>query len=89
MQPAKESFEQALAISRELGDRWNEGRGLFQMGIIWRLQGNQEKSLAHYEQALAINREVNDRVGEARTLNSLGIFYQQTEQREKAAEIYE
>lgn len=58
--------EQALAISRELGDRPGEDAVLNNLGNVYFQQGRWDGAIRMYEQALVISRELGDRHGEGR-----------------------
>lgn len=63
----------ALEISRGIGDRAGEARGLRAYGFpIWE-QGRRADGEKAVRESLAISREIGDRSGEAATLGSLGI----------------
>ena len=47
-------YEQALSIARELGDRFNEGNSLYNMGIALYDVGEKENAMILVKQALAI-----------------------------------
>ncbi len=74
-QEALSYYEQALVISREVGDRCGEGKTLNNLGGVYDALGKKQEALAYYEQALVISREVGDRGGEGTTLNNIGILY--------------
>ena len=61
---AIDSYEQALAIAREIGDRRGEGADLGNLGNAYADLGQVERAIDSYEQALAIAREIGDRRGE-------------------------
>ena len=65
--------EQALAISREIGDRHGEGLSLSNLGTTYSDLGQVEQAIEHYEQALAIARETGDRRGQGHRLANLGL----------------
>ena len=83
------SYEQALPILQEVGDRAGEARTLNNIGVVYRRSGQPQKALAFYEQALHISREVGDRAGEARTLNNIAVIYRRIGQPQKALSSYE
>ena len=64
MRRAIEYYEQALLISREIGDRRGEGHWLGNLGIAYAALGEVRRAIEHYEQALLISREIGDRRGE-------------------------
>jgi tetratricopeptide (TPR) repeat protein len=65
---AIEQYEQALAISREIGDKSGEGAALGSLGLAYAALGETRKAIEYYEQALAIAREIGDRRGEGNAL---------------------
>ena len=72
---AIELYEQALKISREIGDRRGEGIELGNLGIAYADLGEARKAIEFYEQALEIAREIGDRRGEGNHLGNLGRAY--------------
>jgi len=86
---ARELYEQALPILREVGDRAGEATTLNNLAGVYQATGQPGKARELYEQALPILREVGDRAGEAATLSNLALVYQATGQPGKARELYE
>jgi tetratricopeptide (TPR) repeat protein len=58
---ALEHHKQALAISREIGDRRGEGNRLGNLSAAYRNLGQCEEAIAHFTRALAISREIGNR----------------------------
>jgi CHAT domain-containing protein/Tfp pilus assembly protein PilF len=83
------SYEQALAIRREIHDRPGEGSALHSLGFTYNSLGQYDKAIAYAEQALTIRREVKDRKGEAATLHNLAFAYVSLQQYDKAIEYSE
>ena len=88
-QQAVEEAEQALALWRELRDRYWEAHTLNLLGIAYKDLGRNDRAIEYYEQALQIRREVKDRAGEGSVLNNLAIAYNNLSRYEKAIEYYE
>ncbi|MBD2158408.1 tetratricopeptide repeat protein [Leptolyngbya sp. FACHB-16] len=65
-------YRQALTVSRELGDRLNEGIVLSNTALVYDDQGRYTEALDYYEQALTILREIGDRASEGTILNNMG-----------------
>jgi CHAT domain-containing protein len=65
------SYEQALAITREVGNRDWESLILSNLGEVHYALKQYEQAIAYLEQALALAREVGTRVGEADVLTNL------------------
>ena len=83
------TYEQALAISTEVGNRAVEGTTLANIGTVYLNLGRYEQALTTYEQALAISTEVGDRSVEGTTLNNIGGVYDNLGRNEQALAYYE
>jgi predicted ATPase len=68
---AQSLLREALALSRELGDRAREGRVLNNLGGVAIHQGDAVTAQACLEQAVTIHRETGNQTMEARVLNNL------------------
>ena len=55
---AIKSHEAALAISRDMGNRWLEGNELVNLGNVYTSLGQYEKAAASHEAAHALHREI-------------------------------
>jgi len=61
---------------REIGDRFNEGIGLGNLGNSYVSLGESHRAIDYYEQRIAIAREIGDRRGEGSALaNMSGVVY--------------
>jgi len=89
VEKAIEYHEQALVISKEIGDRRGEGNHLGNLGLANSDLGQVEKAIEYYEQTLVISKEISYRRGEGNSLGNLGIAYSHLGQVEKAIEYYE
>jgi len=72
-QNAFQSWEQALEIYRNIGDRRGEANTLDNLGSVYQFLGNYSNALDYYQQSLTIARDIGDRAGEAATLSSIGV----------------
>jgi len=72
---ALETYERALLIIREVGDRAHEAGALNNIGAVYDGLGERRRALEYYEQALPISHEVGDRANEGRALNNMGWIY--------------
>ena len=72
---AIEHYQQALEISRDIGDRRGEGNHLGNLGNAYAGLGEMPKAIEHHLQALEISREIGDRRGEGNHLGNLGSAY--------------
>ncbi|MDQ3042380.1 MAG: CHAT domain-containing protein, partial [Acidobacteriota bacterium] len=86
---AIECYEQALAIAREVKNRFGEGNALDNLSNIYSSLSNNEKAIEYLGQALTIYREIKNRAGEGNALNSLGRVHFSLIRYEKAIEYYE
>jgi|GEM_PF-1471886 len=83
------SYEKALAIAREIGDRRGEGNALGNLGLVYADLAQIDKAIGCYEQALVIAREIGDRQGEGAELSHLGVVYADLHQLDKAISSHE
>jgi serine/threonine protein kinase/tetratricopeptide (TPR) repeat protein len=64
--------EEALALSREIGDRQGEADATGHLGHVFESLGRFAEASEHYERNLALSREIGDRQGEANSTGNLG-----------------
>ena len=57
------SFEEALAIQREIGDEWSIGRELNSLGVVHRNVGDHERARSLLTESLTRRRRLGDTVG--------------------------
>ncbi|MGH3685677.1 MAG: TIR domain-containing protein, partial [Pseudonocardiaceae bacterium] len=69
---ARELYEQALPLHRDLGDQLGEATTLRSLGDTALAQNCYNEARELYEQALPLHRDLGDQLGEATTLRSLG-----------------
>jgi CHAT domain-containing protein len=70
---AKQSFEQALAIYREIKERAGEGQALKNLGNTYYSLENYAKAIEYAQGALEVARAISDRDLETRALLNLGL----------------
>jgi len=73
---ARQSFEQALDLFRELGDRWNEASVLHNLGRLDSRQGRALDALEHLRQARERWIDLGEQIKLAETLNGIGEVYE-------------
>jgi tetratricopeptide (TPR) repeat protein len=83
------TFQQALLLFRQIGDRVNEWRSLGWMGGIYNRLGQLPKALELQQQALSITQQIGDRSGTGNSLNNIGFIYDRLGQYAKALEFYQ
>ncbi|MEG4277477.1 CHAT domain-containing tetratricopeptide repeat protein [Microcoleus sp. MON1_C1] len=86
---ALHSWEQALTIYREIGNRQEEANSLGNLGNAYYSLGQYHRAIAFHEQSLEIKREIGDRQGEAISLGSLGNAYYSLGQYHRAIAFHE
>ena len=88
VQAAFQSWEIALRLYRETGNRRGEASVLGNLGIVYRFLGLTERAIALHNQALAIQREIGDREGQANSFGSLGNAYHYLGQYRRAIDFH-
>ena len=74
MAAALASYEAALNLFRQVGDRLGEANTLQAIGDVQNFRDENDAALASYEAALNLFRQVGSRLGEANTLKAIGMF---------------
>jgi tetratricopeptide (TPR) repeat protein len=69
---AVQRFEESLAISREIGDRWSAAAALNNLGGLALAQQYYDQAADFLGDSLALFREIGDRGAIAQTLTNLG-----------------
>jgi tetratricopeptide (TPR) repeat protein len=82
-------YENAVAIARDIRERWSESVWLSRLGNVYRVLGQIERAADLQEQALIIDREIGERTGEGWHLGNLGHAYLDLGQVEQALNLYE
>ena len=72
---AKEHYENAIAINKEIGLRKREARCYGMLGHVLNLMGEKIKTRKCLEKALEIRREIGDKAGEAECYGNLGLVF--------------
>ncbi len=67
------SFQAALKIYQQIGDRSGIADSLLDLGIVYDTIGKVPEAIQYYQQSLTIFRELGNRSGEADALNNLGM----------------
>jgi tetratricopeptide (TPR) repeat protein len=86
---ARRSYEQSLAIRRELDDRNGIAQSLNSLGSLARVQGEYTRAVALHEESLALFRQLEDKAGIASAQNSLGIVARYQGNYERAVALHE
>jgi len=88
-QPALAKAQAALALWREIGDRYSEADALGLVGYAHILMSRFEPAMEYCEQAVAVARETDNRFRLANTLGHLGRVYNTLGRPNKGIEIFE
>jgi eukaryotic-like serine/threonine-protein kinase len=86
--PARAALEEALALSRAMGDRHEEARGIHSLGHIVRAEGDLAKAETMYRRALEIALEVGNRRSASTALGSLANLSLERGELKEALESY-
>ncbi|RMG08689.1 MAG: CHAT domain-containing protein, partial [Cyanobacteria bacterium J055] len=81
---ALETFQTALQVYKNRGDRLRESDTLDRLGNLYDELGEYANALEYYQQSDNIRKEVGDRQGESETSTYLGITYIRLGQTQKA-----
>ena len=84
-----QSWQQALTIYREIGDRQGEGNALGALGNAYDSLGQYQQAIDYHQQRLTIAREIGDRGGEGNALNNLGLAYRSLGQYQLAIDYHQ
>ena len=85
---ALDYYNQALPLSRAVGDRAGEATTLNNIGRVYAALGEKPQALDYFNQALPLWRAVGDRAGEATTLNNIGSVYSALGDKPQALDYY-
>ena len=88
-QSAIAQFEQALVISREIGDRRGEGITLSNLGNAYTSLGDARRAIEQYQQALVLLSKVGERHAEGLTLGNLGVSFAALGEFRRAIDFHE
>ena len=86
---ARRLSEEALAISKEIGDKEVEASSHESLGIVFQSLGEHVKAKEYLEKALAIKKEIGDREEEGRYYGNLGNVFASLGEYAKAKEFLE
>jgi tetratricopeptide (TPR) repeat protein len=86
---AKEAYEAALPVMKDIGDTENEVVIQDQLGTLEMLEGNLPKAERHHREALKRVEPLNKLILEAKSWHNLGTVYQKAKHWKAAAEAYQ
>ncbi len=85
---AFQSWQQALAIYREIKDRSREGAALGNLGLAYLSLGKYEKAIEYQLQSAELAKVLGDRNGQANSFGNLGNAYLSLGKYDKATEYF-
>ena len=83
------TYEESLAISREIGDRSAVALILNNVAIVHRVRGDFAEAKKNYLESLAIRRAIGEKAGVAATLNNLANIMSDEGDLSGAKKVYE
>ncbi len=86
-QRAIDFHQQSLEISRNIGDRNDDGNSLGNLGNAYDSLGEYQRAIDFHQLSLEIFRDIGDRNGEGKSLNNLGIAYDSLGEYQRAIEF--
>ncbi|MEZ4862423.1 MAG: BTAD domain-containing putative transcriptional regulator [Caldilineaceae bacterium] len=72
---ARQGYEEALSLARDLHYRWGEGTSQYELGYVLRLQGEYSRAALLIENAITIFKEIGEHHRKASALITLGQVY--------------
>lgn len=72
LKAAIETWEEALQLYRQVGDRPGEAETLLGLGLVYNLLGNRQQAIDSYKQAIPVYQAARDKGGEALSLYRIG-----------------
>lgn len=87
LEAALQSFQQALTLQRQIGNRFGEAVVLNNLGVTYYYQGQYEKAIASYRESMQILWKIYDRAGIGAALNNQSIASLQLGDYRKAVEF--
>jgi tetratricopeptide (TPR) repeat protein len=85
---AEQHYRQALEISIEFNNRYEQASTFHQLGMVAQAQRQWDQAEQHYHQALEIKIEFNDRYSQASTYHQLGMVAQEQRQWDQGEQHY-
>lgn len=82
-------FQQAIAVSRQIGFRKGVALNFGNLGSAYHALGNMKKAISYHLRSLALARKAGDRKGEAGQLDELGVIYREKGQTDKAIKCHQ
>ncbi|WP_293154154.1 MULTISPECIES: CHAT domain-containing protein [unclassified Microcoleus] len=83
---ALQSWEEALTIYKQIGDRQGEAASIGNLGLAYYSLGQYHKAIKFHHQSCKVAREIGDRKQEANSLGNSGLVYYSLGQYDKAIE---
>lgn len=85
---ALEKFKSARKVFSEIGDKENEGKSAFEIGLMFQKLGKRDEALDNYKFALKLFQTTSNRLFQASTINYIGVIYSSLGERKLALDLY-
>jgi len=89
LEESRDHFQNAISISRSLGDLRLLGIGLFYLGSVKNKLGLTKEGKAHLYESLEISRSIRERFGISMACNSLGLILQKDNNPVEAQQMFQ
>jgi len=89
LEESRDHFQNAISISRSLGDLRLLGIGLFYLGSVKNKIGLTQEGKAHLYESLEISRSIRERFGISMACNSLGLILQKENNLVEAQQMFQ
>jgi len=89
LEESRDHFQNAISISRMLGDLRLLGIGLFYLGSVKNKLGLTQEGKAHLHESLEISRSIRERFGISMACNSLGLILQKEKNFNEAQQMFQ
>jgi len=86
---ARERYQEALTIYRDIGSRLGDANCIRELGDIHSSLSELPQARERYQKALTIYRDIGDRVGEANCIRALGDIHENLSELPQARECYQ
>ncbi|MBK8046572.1 MAG: tetratricopeptide repeat protein [Anaerolineales bacterium] len=87
-QQALQCYAQALALIRQVNDKYAEAATRNGIGLVYSALGDKQQALEYFEQALTLSQQVGDKRGVAAILNNIGEAYSDLGDQQNALNRY-
>jgi len=80
--------EEALKLSKEIGNKEGQAISLSNIALSFRIRGDLDKAIKYQEEALKIEKAIGRKFGQASSLNNIGVIYEERGDLESAFKYF-